>query len=67
LLRRCCISVSLSPDSPFALEHRDHPVEGETRAPVAHCVSSEVLGLGHPHLRAGALDEPGGKPAGRVM
>src|SRR5258705_36406 len=44
-----------------ALEHGDDALEGEPRASVAHRVRGEILGLGHPHLRSGALDEPRGE------
>src|SRR5207249_1837102 len=44
-----------------ALEHRDDMVEGETRAPFAHRVRGEILGLRHPEFGAGSLDQPPGQ------
>ncbi len=44
-----------------ALEHRHDVVEGETRAPFAHRVRGEILGLRHPEFGAGALGQPRGE------
>src|SRR2546422_2850722 len=41
-----------------AHEHRHHVVEAETRAPFAHRMRSEILGLRHPELGASALGQP---------